>query len=75
MLRRVALFLSDLRDVRTSFNGADLIALGVPEGPLVGEILAALLDARLDRTVASEDEERALAETLLLELDAGHKSC
>jgi tRNA nucleotidyltransferase (CCA-adding enzyme) len=72
---RVLLFLSDLRGATTSLNGNDLVALGVPEGPRVGEVLARLLDARLDGRVASEREERALALELSRELDADHKSC
>lgn len=72
---RIGLFLSDLRSATTSLNGRDLVALGVPEGPRVGEILAELLDARLDGEVTCEREERALAERLSQKLDAGHKSC
>ena len=60
---------------RDALTGRDLVGLGVPEGPGVGEILRKLLDARLDGTVASDEEERALAERLVAELDAGHKSC
>jgi tRNA nucleotidyltransferase (CCA-adding enzyme) len=72
---RITLFLSDLRGVRTSLRGADLVALGVSEGPRVGAILAELLDARLDGAVVSEEEERALARKLARELDADNKSC
>ena len=35
--------------------------MGVPEGPRVGEVLRELLEARLDGTVESEEEERELA--------------
>ena len=38
-------------------DGNDLIALGVPEGPRVGELLNALLDARLDGLVSTREEE------------------
>ena len=72
---RALFFLSDLRGVGTSLDGCDLKSLGVPEGPRVGEILAKLLDARLDGAVTTEAEERALARRLSRELDAGHKSC
>jgi tRNA nucleotidyltransferase (CCA-adding enzyme) len=71
---RVHLFLTELRATSTSVTGADVIALGVDQGPRVGEILAELLDARLDGRVASDREERTLAERLVRELDAGHKS-
>jgi len=72
--QRVALFLTELRDTRVAIDGKDLADLGVPEGPRVGEILDALLDARLDGTVASEDEERAFAAELAKELDRGKAS-
>ena len=57
----VRLYLSRLRHVSTSLSGGDIVAMGVPEGPRVGEVLRELLDARLDGVVESEDEERELA--------------
>ena len=55
------LYLSRLRHVSTSLSGGDIVAMGVPEGPRVGEVLRELLEARLDGTVESEEEERELA--------------
>ena len=55
------LYLSRLRYVSTSLSGGDIVAMGVPEGPRVGEVLRELLEARLDGTVESEEEERELA--------------
>ena len=57
----VRLYLSRLRHVSTSLSGGDIVAMGVPEGPRVGEVLRELLDARLDGAVESEEEERELA--------------
>ena len=57
----VRLYLSRLRHVSTSLSGGDIVAMGVPEGPRVGEVLRELLDARLDGVVESEEEERELA--------------
>ena len=54
-------YLSRLRHVSTSLSGGDIVAMGVPEGPRVGEVLRELLDARLDGVVESEEEERELA--------------
>ena len=61
------LYLSRLRHVSTSLSGGDIVAMGVPEGPRVGEVLRELLDARLDGTVESEEEERELASRLTQE--------
>ena len=53
-------YLDKLRHVRTLLTGDDLLALGVAQGPLVGELLRELLDARLDGLVASRGDEEAL---------------
>jgi len=47
------------RHVRPALTGADVIALGVPEGPAVGEALCDLRDARLDGLVSTREEETA----------------
>jgi len=73
--RRIGLFLSELRHVGTCLRGADVEALGVPRGPSVGRVLAALLDARLDGVVTSRTEEEALARRLARDLDTGNNVC
>ena len=42
--RRLELYLAELRHISPLLNGHDLIALGVPQGPLVGKLLAILHD-------------------------------
>jgi tRNA nucleotidyltransferase (CCA-adding enzyme) len=37
-----------LREVRLAIGGDDLIAAGVPEGPLIGAMLERALTAKLD---------------------------
>ena len=49
-----------LRHVRPLLTGDDLLALGVPQGPRVGELLRALLEERLDDRVDSREDEEAL---------------
>ncbi len=57
--RRLADYLARLRVTRPMLDGSRVMALGVEEGPPVGEMLRALLMARLDGEVSSrEDEER-----------------
>ena len=51
-------YLDDSRQVATSLRGGDLLNLGVPPGPTVGNALTRLRNARLDRQVNSEAEER-----------------
>ena len=61
VVANLRLYLSRLRHVSTSLSGGDIVAMGVPEGPRVGEVLRELLDTRLDGTVESEEQERELA--------------
>jgi tRNA nucleotidyltransferase (CCA-adding enzyme) len=58
-------YLKDLRRMSPILDGRDLLALGVPSGPLMGQILKDLRDARLDGRVDTEDQERRLAKELL----------
>ena len=61
--RRLNEYLDTLRHVRPSLNGNDLLALGLPQGPLVGRALDALRDAWLDGEVSSPEQEIALAQS------------
>jgi tRNA nucleotidyltransferase (CCA-adding enzyme) len=71
---RIALYVDQLAGVSVSVTGDYLVGLGVPEGPTVGDILRAVLDARVDGAVRDADEERALAERLAKNLDARNKN-
>ncbi len=63
--RNLELYLTELRHVKPILNGDDIMALGVPEGPQVGELLDALLKARLEGLIATrEDEETMVRHTL-----------
>ena len=63
--RVLKVYLDELRHVVPDLNGDDLLALGVPSGPLVGRILRQLWDAKLDRRVATSDQEKRLVKELL----------
>ena len=47
----------ELRHVRTTLDGDDLLGMGAPEGPFVGRLLDELLDARLDGVVSTREDE------------------
>lgn len=53
-------YLDRLRHVRPELTGDDLLALGVPPGPRVGELLRELLVARLNGAAASRADEEAI---------------
>ena len=63
-------FPEKLRCAKTALSGRELLAMGVPEGPAVGTILGRIREARLDGLVNGEEEERALALSLLSECQA-----
>ncbi len=51
-------YVSHWRHVRPHLDGHDLVRLGVPQGPQVGELLNALLNARLEGHVKTKEDER-----------------
>ncbi|HXJ84267.1 MAG TPA: hypothetical protein VMS64_36975 [Candidatus Methylomirabilis sp.] len=63
--RRVEWYLRTGRHVRPMLSGDDVVALGVPQGPAVGECLAALRRLRLDRIVKTRGHERLFVEAWL----------
>ena len=63
--RNLTLFLEKLRHIKPVLGGKDLIELGVPQGPDIGEMLARLRSARLDGAVTSRSEEVALMKSWL----------
>ena len=63
---RSAQYLDHLRYVKPMLRGRDLLALGVPQGPKVGQILQELKDARLEGRVTTRKEETDLARKYLV---------
>lgn len=53
-------YLRELRHIKPALDGRQVLALGVPEGPAVGEALELLRKARLDGKVADVAQEEAL---------------
>ncbi|MEF8794463.1 CBS domain-containing protein [Thiohalorhabdus sp.] len=53
-------YLQHLRGIRPALDGSQLQALGVPQGPAVGEWLQALTRARVRGEVHDSDDEKAL---------------
>jgi tRNA nucleotidyltransferase (CCA-adding enzyme) len=62
---RLAEYLNELRFVAPALKGRDLLAMGVPDGPMVGQVLRGLREAKLDRKVSTEAEERLLVQEIL----------
>ena len=55
--KRLTLYLDELRYIKPVLNGNDLLALGVPQGARIGEMLQALLEARLDGQVETRQDD------------------
>ncbi len=55
--KAVSNYVTELRQVKTVLGGRDLMAMGYPPGPDFKTILNDLLDARLDETVTSREDE------------------
>lgn len=57
---RLRTYLQCWRNVRPHLSATDLLAIGVPQGPLIGSFLERLRDHRLDHKEATEQDERNL---------------
>jgi len=55
--RAISLFFTHLKHMKPEIRGRDLVALGYPAGPMIREMLEALLEARLNEQVATRGEE------------------
>jgi len=62
---RLLRYQTEWRLVETELTGDDLKAMGLKPGPLFGQLLESLRDARLDGKVDTREEEEALLKKLL----------
>lgn len=62
---RVYEYLTELRHRRLTLSGADVIALGLKQGPAVGNVLQELLRARIEGRIGNREEEEQMAEALV----------
>ena len=60
-------YMTELRYVKPQLSSADLLEMGVPQGPLLGKMLAELLAARFDGDIGSLEEEQTAAKKMLAE--------
>ena len=64
-LSRLALFTDTLMSVSPFLSGDDLLSLGVPEGPIIGNILGLLREQQLDGKITTEIDERKFVSSYL----------
>ncbi len=63
--QRLKLYLTELHHIRPALSGDDLQAMGISPGRKLGQVLRALLDAKLDGKVQTREQEEELARGLL----------
>lgn len=61
----IQMYLDEMRQVKTLLNGDDLITLGFPPGPAIGEVLRDLRYARVEGRISSREDEVRLAKQYL----------
>ena len=66
--QRLRQYLGELRFVAPALNGGDVTAMGVPQGPLVGQVLRELRNAKLDQRLSTEADERGWVQEFLATL-------
>ena len=64
--RNIKLYFDELRNIRITLSGENIIELGVPRGPQMKKVLELLLYARLDGRVRSRGAEEELVRGWLL---------
>jgi tRNA nucleotidyltransferase (CCA-adding enzyme) len=57
--RSIKMYFEKLKDVKTHLRGKDLLAMGIRQGPEIGRLLEALLNARLDGDISTYEDEKA----------------
>ena len=67
-----SLYLKKLHQLKTLITGDDLINIGVPKGPLIGEILHQVQTSNLENMGSSKTEQLLLAKQLAERLSAEH---
>lgn len=63
--RQISTYFTHLSTVHTAITGNDLKMLGIPKGPVYRDILDRVLDARLDGSVSSREDELMLVKKLI----------
>lgn len=59
--KAISTYITRLRGIKTELGGEDLLAMGMKQGPAIGEVLEMLIKKRLDGEISTREEEEALA--------------
>jgi tRNA nucleotidyltransferase (CCA-adding enzyme) len=64
--RMTKLYFDQLKTVNIELSGADLLKIGLEQGPRIGQLLRAVLEAKLDGQVSTKKEELEFVKNLAL---------
>ncbi len=67
LIKNISSYVTDLRNAKLSVCGKDIQALGLPPSPVYGKILSAVMDAKLNGLVKSDDDEMDLLKKYVAE--------
>lgn len=62
---RMTDYITRIRFIQPEISGTDLLAEGIPEGPVIGKLMDVVRRAKLDGTVSTKQEELDLAKSRL----------
>ncbi len=67
--KHISLYLTRLRQTKLDITGKDLIALGIPPGPLYTEILRRLMAAKLDDEAPTRQAQLGMARKMAMQVE------
>jgi len=67
LIKKISYYVTDLRNIKLTVSGKDVQALGLPPSPVYGEILSAVMDAKLNGLIKTYDEEMDLLKKYVAE--------
>jgi tRNA nucleotidyltransferase (CCA-adding enzyme) len=62
---RLVDYIDRIRFVKPNLTGDDLLAIGIPQGPVIGQLIEMIRRAKLDGQVSSKQEELEFAKSRL----------
>jgi tRNA nucleotidyltransferase (CCA-adding enzyme) len=72
--KRISNYHTRLRNVRTTVSGKDLLSMGLSPGPIFGEILQAVVDAKLNGEVKTREDELSFVKRMVRHLEKEQRS-
>jgi tRNA nucleotidyltransferase (CCA-adding enzyme) len=62
---QIVLYQTKLREITLDISGADVLAMGLKEGPEIGRIIETIKSSLIDGEISSKEDQIKLAQSLL----------